>query len=63
MCGVVAAHVGVLAVAFSMRAPPPKDTTEVVEVLVGHVDPSQADLGAFEARGLFLARVTKRPRM
>jgi hypothetical protein len=54
---VVAAHVAVLAAAFVMRAPEPPQTTEVVQVLVGHVDEST---GGFEATGVFSARVAKR---
>jgi hypothetical protein len=57
---VVAAHAGLLAVAFAMRSreQPKKDTTEIVKVLVGHVDPSKPS--EFEATGMFFARVTKR---
>jgi hypothetical protein len=60
MGAVVAAHVGLLAIAFAMRSSehPKKDKTEVVQVLVGHVDPSKPS--EFEATGMFFARVTKR---
>lgn len=75
MSVVVAAHVGLLAVAFVRRSPEPAktpETTEIVQVLVGHVDLSMTspegvawactnrpEPRGFEATGMFSARVTK----
>jgi len=52
----LAAHAGILACAFAMRSPAPKETTQVVRVLAGHVD---AETGAFEASGVRDARIRK----
>jgi hypothetical protein len=57
--GVASAHVAVLGASgwVASHAPAPKPSTEVVSVMVGHVD---ADTGDFRAEGLARARIRAR---